>query len=165
MNLLHFLSVLNASGKFPMTPKCVVHKPRQLCLHNFNQFVRGEFVKQQKEVSFLFDSGSDLSLISTDRGDKQMLKELQQLGVKPRSIQGTPLTYHGFLELDVYIGNKMVKNQRFHIVDNLVCPFVAGIDLISSLGPMYIDWELGQLFYSTGGSSSCRTSMNHQRVQ
>ena len=47
-------------------------------------FVRGEFVNQYKKVSFLFHTGSDLSLISTDKVDKQTLNKLQQLGVKQK---------------------------------------------------------------------------------
>lgn len=42
------------------------------------------FVKQSQEVSFLFDSGSDLSLISTDKVNEQKLDALKQTGVKPR---------------------------------------------------------------------------------
>ena len=113
--------------------------------------MRGKFIKQNREVSFLFDSGSDLSLISTDKVNKSQLDALKQLGVKPRSIQGTPLVYHGFLELDVSIGGHVIKNQKFHIVDNLVCPFVAGIDLICSLGPMYIDWNQRMAFLQNRG--------------
>ena len=109
-------------------------------------------MNQRKEVSFLFNSGSDLSLICSDKVDKEFLNKLQQHGVKPRSVQGTPLTYHGFLEFNVCIGNKTVRNQRFHIVDDIVCPFVAGIDLISSLSPMYIEWEAGAVYLQQEGT-------------
>lgn len=61
------------------------------------------------------------------------------------------MVYHGFLELDISIEDKLIKNQRFHIVDDLVCPFVAGIDLISNLGPMYIDWGTGTAVLQNGG--------------
>ena len=91
-------------------------------------------------------------MISTDKVHKQALAKLQQLYVQPRSIQGTPLTYHGFLKLDICIGGKIVTNQRFHIVDNLVCPFVAGIDLISSLGLMCIEWGSGTVCLQHGGT-------------
>lgn len=104
-------------------------------------------MNQCKEVSFLFDSGSDLSLICTDKVDKKLLNNQS----KPRSIQGTLLTYHGFLEFDVCIGNKTVRNQRFHIVDNLVCPFVAGIDLIQVSVLCTLSGELEQSTYGRGG--------------
>ena len=65
-------------------------------------------------------------MICSDKVHKEFLNKLQQHGVKPRSVQGTPLTY-GFLEFDVCIGNKTVGDQRFHIVDDDVSPFVAGI--------------------------------------
>jgi hypothetical protein len=89
----------------------------------------------------LFDSGSQWTLISNKLLRKEEMLNLENSSLVGQSVAGDRLPVMGEIWRSVKIGGLTFTNQRFVVVERMICPIILGIDFWSRVSSISFDFN------------------------
>ena len=89
----------------------------------------------------LFDTGAQWTLISTQMLSDEEREAIADSSLSGQGVSGEKIPVIGEIWRSVRLGGLLFENQRFVVVEKMVCPIILGIDFWSRIDQLAFDFN------------------------
>ena len=107
----------------------------------------------------LFDTGAQWSLVTKDLLTQQEQEEMEKSMLSGQGVTGSKIPVVGEIWRTVKLGQTVFKDQRFVVVEEMICPVILGIDLWSRVSHLSFNFENQTV--SLGETGDCIQLWSH----
>lgn len=108
---------------------------------NQSPYIGVKWAKDDSQVRALLDSGADWSCIDVSTLNPEEREALDPPKAAGRGVTGEEISIVGEVWRDLKLGDLLVKNQRFVVVEDMITAVILGADFWARLPPMLLDFR------------------------